>query len=342
MNDDRADVAAIRAEPDARKRSEMTGAFIASKEVLIRILVEKAAKAEKTQADAEDLMQAGRDGVRRALETWDHEKGALSTYAGLWIKNRVQKVARSAQPIALPRIHLTGAERSRVLSALSRDPSATAEALGVPLNVLEQVKASFGLRFTSIDLFGDSEAEDAPSRRRKIEQRLSESTEPEDGIESAMDARSGAKRLADAVGAFMLAARAEADDVVAFVARLLGSPPPYAAAMPKTKTVRPEPSPPRDRPCPPMLPRPTRLRSLLPTRRAKSDEPLPPNASGPWLPKRRPQSPRRRLPLSPRPTAIRCANDSVGSFGSPTISESSRPKIARIFARSSRTLLRAA
>ncbi len=121
-----------------------------SKAGLIRQLTRKAANAENTAADMEDLLQAGRIGFVRALERFDPGREiSIATYAGWWIRHEVQRVARSAPVIALPRIRLTNEERSRVVLALRGDPGVEPESLGVRRAQLEQVRNSIGLRFLS-------------------------------------------------------------------------------------------------------------------------------------------------------------------------------------------------
>ena len=121
-----------------------------SKAGLIRQLTRKAANAENTAADMEDLLQAGRIGFVRALERFDPGREiSIATYAGWWIRHEVQRVARSAPVIALPRIRLTNEERSRVVLALRADPGVEPESLGVRRAQLEQVRNSIGLRFLS-------------------------------------------------------------------------------------------------------------------------------------------------------------------------------------------------
>lgn len=312
--DDRVTVFAIRAEKDPRVRDQLFSAFIASKETLIRILVEKMARAEKTTAEEEDLMQAGRDGMRRAIEDWDPEKGALSTHAGWWIKNRVQQAARAAQPIALPRIRLTSEERTMVLAALKKNPHVTAAELGVPENVFEQVKASFGLRFLSVDLFGDGD--DAPARQRKIERKMSDGAEPDADAEDQFDARASAGRLIEAGRAFMTRARVTVEDAIVFFAHGLGGPTPYAEPMPAKKA---QPAAPHSR-------QPDRVSPWKTSPLSKRNRPRPPlpprsprrkkaGALASGKPRRASPLPLRSLPRSPLPSpAPRSRATSVASI----------------------------
>lgn len=125
---------------------------------LIRQLTQKAARAEKTSEDYEDLYQAGAIGFHKAIERFDASRGyAISTYAAWWIRHEVQRVARSANLIALPRIRLTNEERQRVLAALRENPDVAAEELGIRAAQLEQVRNSYGIRIRSAGT-EDSEA----------------------------------------------------------------------------------------------------------------------------------------------------------------------------------------
>lgn len=223
--DDRArDIAAverIRSATSDKLRAALTNAFVASKEGLIRKLVHKAAAAEKTSAPIEDLYQAGRMALMRALRDWDPDKGALSTHAGWWVKNHVQSAARAEQTITLPRIRLTTEERTRVILALRKNPDVTAESLGVQTGALEQVKRSFGLRFLSVDMFSSDAGDDAAPRARRIERRISESAES-DEPEDVADKSAAASRFVDAARSCMSTFAVDAPEIVMLLSRALG------------------------------------------------------------------------------------------------------------------------
>lgn len=197
-------------------------AFLRAKEGLIRHLAQKAIAAEKTTEDLDDLLQAARLGFLRALDDWDPDKGALSTHAGWWIKNRIQRAAHDAQTIALPRIRATTEERNRAVLALRDDPDVDAASLGLTPGVLEQVKKSVGLRYASVDMFGDGD--DAPRRQRQIERRISEGADPVDA-EADLDTRSLVRCAIDAVRELASQAELSVEDALAGLSRTLGCSP---------------------------------------------------------------------------------------------------------------------
>lgn len=166
---------------DGAHKTRLFNAIFKAKQGLIRQLTQKAARAEKTAEDLEDLFQAGAIGFQKALERFDAGKGyAISTYAAWWIRHEVQRVARRAQQIALPRIRLTNAERERVILALRDDPDVTPEELDVRRSQFEQVKASFGLRYVS---------DDTPRGAVAVERRLLSEAGVFDGEEMLDEAR---------------------------------------------------------------------------------------------------------------------------------------------------------
>lgn len=178
------DTAAIVAWQNAKEGVEKTRLFNAlfrAKAGLIRQLTQKAARAEKTSEDLEDLFQAGAIGFQKALERFEPDRGfSISTYAAWWIRHEVQRVARRANQIALPRIRLTNAERERVILALREDPDVTPEAINVRRSQFEQVKASFGLRYVS---------DDTPRGAAAVERRLLGDAGVFDGEEMLDEAR---------------------------------------------------------------------------------------------------------------------------------------------------------
>lgn len=162
-------------------KTRLFNALFRSKAGLIRQLTQKAARAEKTSEDLEDLFQAGAIGFQKALERFEPDRGfSISTYAAWWIRHEVQRVARRANQIALPRIRLTNAERERVIIALREDPDVTPEAIGVRRSQFEQVKASFGLRYVS---------DDTPRGALAVERRLLGEAGVFDGEEMLDEAR---------------------------------------------------------------------------------------------------------------------------------------------------------
>ncbi len=156
-------------------------ALFRAKQGLIRKLTQKAARAEKTAEDLDDLYQAGAIGFQKAIERFDAGRGySIATYAAWWIKHEVQRVARGGRPIALPRIRLTNAERSAAIVALRENPDVTPESIGIRGAQLEQVRCSFGVRYVS---------DDTPRGAVSIERKLLSDAGEFDGEQSLDRAR---------------------------------------------------------------------------------------------------------------------------------------------------------
>jgi RNA polymerase sigma factor (sigma-70 family) len=119
---------------------------------LIKRLVRKAAHAEKSTEEFDDLLQAGCIGFVTALDKFDTTKGfAVSTYAAHWIRHEVQQATRAARPVRLPRIRLRKDERDAALERVRENPDVTPGDIGLTPVTLEQVKYSMGLQFVSSD-----------------------------------------------------------------------------------------------------------------------------------------------------------------------------------------------
>lgn len=192
---DRESIERIRREPNERARTALIGGFLRQKEGLIRHLARKAAAAEKTELDLEDILQAGRIGMLKAMDTWDPNRGSIATWAGWKIKRCVQDAAHANQAIALPQIRGTTADRNRIVLAVRENPDVTAAELGIKPGMLERVKKTIGLRYVSVDMFGDGD--DAPARQRKIERRITDSTEQDDA-DDVLDVRRAIERATEA------------------------------------------------------------------------------------------------------------------------------------------------
>lgn len=61
-----------------------------------------------TTVSYEDMLQAGCEGLARAAVDWDPEKGAFSTYAAWWIRQRLYNELRTASAV-----HLTKGQHDR-------------------------------------------------------------------------------------------------------------------------------------------------------------------------------------------------------------------------------------
>lgn len=233
--DERAALAAIRAEKNETRRNALIGQFVLAKEALIRKLSEKYAGIEKTAASLEDVYQAGRVGMMRALETWDPDAGAISTWAGWKIRREVQDLAHAEQPIKLPQIRGTKADRDRIIQAVHANPDVTAAELGIPEGMLERVKKTTALRYVSVDMFTDRD--EAPARARRIEKRITDAAEV-DGVDDELDQHRAARAVLAAIRTCASVAHMAIEDVIAGAARALGCEAPKTTpiqAKPRTK-----------------------------------------------------------------------------------------------------------
>lgn len=325
--DDRAAVTRIRAERNPVARASLLTSFLHEKEGLIRHLTQKAAAAEKTTEDLDDLYQCGRMGFVQALETWDPDKGALSTWAGWRIKRCVQDAAKAAQPIALPQIRGTVEERNRIIHALREDPDVTPEALGIKPSMLERIKRSIGLRYVSVDMFAESSSgDDGPSRARRLERRIAETMDDEDP-EGEVDQRGAVQRALDAIRSLPMSP----EEVLAGLGRVLGcSPEPMKPPAQKAQPSCPKP-PPKSCLTVRALPRVTlALRAGASEAGAQVRSRLLSALHGP---------PRRRLSVRALP---RCSPITKRALPSSPPTSASRPSSKRTSASGSLSLLRAA
>lgn len=169
------------------RKSLLLSRIFREKHGLIRQLTAKAARAENTAAEADDLFQAGCIGFQRALEGFDPSRDlSIATYAAWWIKHEVQRVARRTPVVSLPRIRLTNEERNRAVLAMIDNPDVDPESIGVQRHQLEQVRNSIGVKFLS---------DDTPRGAGAIERKLLSESEPVD-VEDRLD-RAHAAALAE-------------------------------------------------------------------------------------------------------------------------------------------------
>ena len=163
-----------RAKMPARKK-RLLDRLVAAHLPLIRRLVRKAATAEKSTEDMDDLVQSGCIGFVTALERFDPKRGyAISTYAAHWIRHEVQQATRAARPVRLPRIRMTNEERKAALERVRANPEVTPAELGISNAKLQQVKHSIGLSFVSTDTpkgeraMGRADVESSPLERPTV------------------------------------------------------------------------------------------------------------------------------------------------------------------------------
>ena len=200
---DNAAILAWKSAPEGPHKQLLLSRFLQSKSGLIRQLTAKCARAEKTGESLDDLVQAGTIGFMRALEKFDPAREfMLSTYAAWWVKHEVQKAARRAPVVALPRIRLTNEERSRAVLALRANPEVDPGELGMKRSQLEQVRCSIGVKFIS---------EDTPKGARAIE-RL-ETTDAEDVLAEAAAEKERAEALRLALAAVRRTPWITADEI---------------------------------------------------------------------------------------------------------------------------------
>ncbi len=124
-------------EPTLRKR--LQNALVAAEDALIRRCARKAAR---DPADEEDLMQAGRIGVMRAIDKFDPTRGAWTQFAKQWIRHEFTYGVILKRPIArvtgwrskkMPRDVRKAAHRIEATTG----KAATAQELGVSEEDLE-------------------------------------------------------------------------------------------------------------------------------------------------------------------------------------------------------------
>jgi RNA polymerase sigma factor (sigma-70 family) len=117
---------------------------------LIKRLVRKAATAEKSSEEIDDLVQAGCIAFVTAVEKFDASRQTtLSTYLAHWVRHEVQQATRSGRTVRLPRIRMTNDERKAALERVRANPEATPAELGLSATKVDQLKYSIGLRFAS-------------------------------------------------------------------------------------------------------------------------------------------------------------------------------------------------
>lgn len=102
---DRAKWLEYRARSPGPRKQKLLGELVLSQERLVQQQVAKFVTGTRYYVEAmrEDLEQAARIGLIRAINGWDPNKGAFSTIAGFWCRHEMQQVVRHATPISRPK-----------------------------------------------------------------------------------------------------------------------------------------------------------------------------------------------------------------------------------------------
>lgn len=89
----------------AAQRRAMTTRILAENEPLVQRCVANAMQKSQYHLESmrEDILQAARVGMMRAIPQWDPERGAWSTCAWWWMRHEIQQVTRHATPISRPK-----------------------------------------------------------------------------------------------------------------------------------------------------------------------------------------------------------------------------------------------
>src|ERR1700682_3555606 len=92
----------------------------------------------------DDMLQAARIGLLRAIEKWDPKRGAFSSIAWYWMRHEIQQVTRHATQVTLPKsafLPKRKQEEAGVFFAKhGRDPTPTE--LGISPSVIQRAAAA--------------------------------------------------------------------------------------------------------------------------------------------------------------------------------------------------------
>jgi RNA polymerase sigma factor (sigma-70 family) len=102
---DRADWTAWRDAPKGKKKAALLAKLLADNDNLAHYYVTGFSRhsAYYTENMQEDLLQAARIGIMRALPAWDPDKGGFSSVGYWWARHEMQLVARHASRISVPK-----------------------------------------------------------------------------------------------------------------------------------------------------------------------------------------------------------------------------------------------
>ena len=126
---DRVEWEAHRDAPEGPRKRKMLAKLLVDNEALARYYVRGFASASSyyTENMYDDLLQAARIGIIRALERWDPDKGGFSSVAFRWALHEMQSVTENATAMKIPRrafLLRREQEKIAVFKALhGRDPA---------------------------------------------------------------------------------------------------------------------------------------------------------------------------------------------------------------------------
>lgn len=92
----------FKTQPEGPSKRKMLGDLIAANEMLVRSQVAKLCRHAKLP-ETDDLFQAGRMGLMRAIEKYNPERGPFGPYAAGWIRDRFQQCSIHEVTIYQPR-----------------------------------------------------------------------------------------------------------------------------------------------------------------------------------------------------------------------------------------------
>ncbi len=155
-----------RAAPPGVKRQKLLAKLLEDEDGLAQQQVAKFVAGTRYYVGAmrEDILQAARIGILRAIDKWNPAKGAFSTIAGYWCRHEMQEVLQHASPIThprkadLPRRTQEAADAFYARHGREPDP----QEIGVTPAAADRAQAA-SMRFIHLNLYEfPSDEEDSP------------------------------------------------------------------------------------------------------------------------------------------------------------------------------------
>jgi RNA polymerase sigma factor (sigma-70 family) len=149
--------------------------LMADNEPMVETFAKRFMKATNRYVEAiqDDLLQAARIGMLRALDKWDPKKGKFSTLAFFWMRYEMQLVLRHATPITMPTnsatIPKTVQDTAAVMEAITGNATDVRN-LGVTEAGLKRAQKA-NMSFVGLHHAASSVAQDSPNPEEALDRK---------------------------------------------------------------------------------------------------------------------------------------------------------------------------
>lgn len=171
---DRVTWAAWRDAPKGKKKQALQAKLLADNDSLAHYYVAGFSRSSSLYTDnmQDDLLQAARIGIMRALPAWDPDKGGFSSVAFGWARHEMQGVARHATRISVPKSAFIPRAKQQEIDAFEalhgREP--LPEEVGLTQKTVDRSRAA-RVKIVDMEEAEDSSDPETPSAEEALDRK---------------------------------------------------------------------------------------------------------------------------------------------------------------------------